>query len=79
MGSSQALQSERYQAFLQKLRAARTAAGLTQAEVAKKLRRSQTWVSKCELGERRVDFVELEDFANAYGKQLSFFGTGRNR
>ena len=79
MGSSQALQTERYQTFLHKLRAARKETGLTQAEVAEKLRRSQTWVSKCELGERRVDFVELEDFANAYGKQLSFFGTRRNR
>ena len=48
---------------------------MTQAEVARKLGRPQTWVSKCELGERRVDFVELEDLAAAYGKPLRFFGT----
>lgn len=64
--------------FLARLRAARVEAELTQADVAKKLGRPQTWVSKCELGERRVDFVELEDFAKVYGKPLSYFQTRRN-
>ena len=77
MGSSKALQSRRYRAFLALLRQARTEAGLTQVEAARLLRRTQTWVSKCELGERRVDFVELEDFAAAYGKSLEWFGTRR--
>lgn len=75
MGSSKALQTRRYRTFLARLRAARHEAGMTQAEVARKLGRPQTWVSKCELGERRVDFVELEDLAAAYGKPLRFFGT----
>ena len=44
-------------------------------ELVKALGRSQTWVSKCELGERRVDFVELEDFARVYGKPLDWFRT----
>ena len=56
-------------------RQARGEAGLTQASVAKKLGRPQTWVSKFELGERRVDFVELEDLAAAYGKSLEWFRT----
>jgi len=34
-------------------------------------------VSKCELGERRVDFVELEDLAKALGKPLDWFRTKR--
>jgi len=75
MGSSKALQSRRYRRFLARLRAARDECGLTQAQVARRLGRSQTWVSKCELGERRVDFVELEDFARAYDRPLEFFGT----
>lgn len=50
-------------------------AGLTQTDLATKLGRPQTWVSKCELGERRVDFVELEDIAGACGKPLVFFKT----
>ena len=79
MGSSTALQTKRYRAFLARLREAREAAGLTQVQVAKKLGRPQTWVSKCELGERRVDFVELEDWAAACGKPLDWFGTRPRR
>ena len=75
MGSSKALSARRYQAFLERLRQARLDAGLTQVEVAAKVGRPQTWVSKCELGERRVDFVELEDLAAACGKPLRFFQT----
>ncbi len=75
MGSSKALQTRRYQAFRERLRQARLDAGLTQVEVAAKVDRPQTWVSKCELGERRVDFVELEDWAAACGKGLGYFRT----
>ncbi len=75
MGSAKALQSKRYQVFLAKLRGARMDAGLTQVEVAAIVGRPQTWVSKCELGERRVDFVELEDWAAACGKSLAYFTT----
>ncbi len=77
MGSSKALHSRRYRAFIERLRKAREEAGLTQVELAKTLKRSQTWVSKCELGERRVDFVELEDIAKALGKELEWFRTRR--
>ncbi len=37
----------------------RERAGLTQAEVAKRLRRVQSFVSKYELGERRLDVVDF--------------------
>ena len=77
MGSSTALHTRRYRAFLARLRHAREEAGLTQVQVAKLVGRPQTWVSKCELGERRVDVVELEDLAAAYGKALEWFGTRR--
>jgi transcriptional regulator with XRE-family HTH domain len=56
-----------------RLREARRAAGLTQAEVAGKLRRPQSFVSKCESGERRVDVVELMEFARLYRKGLTSF------
>ena len=65
--------SRRYQHFLARLRAARQEAGLTQVEVAKKLRKPQSFVSKCESGERKVDAVELGDFARAYTKPLEYF------
>jgi transcriptional regulator with XRE-family HTH domain len=68
-----------YTRFLERLRAARNQAGLTQAEVAARLGRPQSFVSKCESGERRIDVVELADFAKLYGKRLSYFlgRTGR--
>jgi transcriptional regulator with XRE-family HTH domain len=75
MGSSKALQTRRYRAFRERLRRARLDAGLSQEDVAARVGRPQTWVSKCELGERRVDFVELEDLAAAVGKPMSFFAT----
>ena len=65
--------STRYQNFLERLRAARHKAGLTQSEVATRLGRPQSFVSKCESGERRVDVVELDDFAKIYGKPISYF------
>ena len=78
MGSAKALHSRRYASFVERLRAARIEAGLTQVEAARRLRRSQSWISKCELGERRVDFVELEDFARVYGLALDYFATKRS-
>jgi transcriptional regulator with XRE-family HTH domain len=57
------LHSAAYRLFLQKLRQARERSGLTQVEVAAKLRTTQTFVSKCERGERRLDIIELNRFA----------------
>lgn len=64
-----------YRLFLQRLRQARKEAGLTQYQVADRLGRPQSFVSKCETGERRVDIVELQVFAEIYGKTLDFFLT----
>lgn len=48
-------------------------AGLTQVQVAASLGLPQSFVSKCESGERRIDAVELERFAKLYGKPVAFF------
>jgi transcriptional regulator with XRE-family HTH domain len=66
-----------YREFIARLVQARKDAGLTQVEVARKLGKAHSFVSKCELGERRVDFVELQQFAKIYEKDLSFFTTHR--
>jgi transcriptional regulator with XRE-family HTH domain len=62
-----------YKRFLARLVQARRDAGLTQIEVAKRLGKAHSFLSKCELGERRVDFVELQQLAKIYGKDISFF------
>lgn len=58
--------SSEYDGFLVLLRKARQDAGLTQAQAAMKLKRPQSFVSKCESGERRVDVVEFVAFCAAY-------------
>jgi transcriptional regulator with XRE-family HTH domain len=68
-----ARRSAAYRLFLKRLREARLAAGLTQMEVAAKLRRPQSYVSKCESGERRVDVVELVEFARLYRSDIRRF------
>jgi transcriptional regulator with XRE-family HTH domain len=73
------LHTPRYRRFVELLKVARAQAGLTQAEVARRLGKPQSWVAKCEGRERRVDFVEAEDLAVTYGVPLSFFGTRRSR
>jgi len=65
--------SKQYQEFLKRFKAARIEAGLTQVQVANKLKKPQSFVSKCESGERRVDFIELRRFAELYKKPLSYF------
>lgn len=65
--------SERYREFLSRLKRARLEAGMTQAQSARALRRPQSFVSKCESGERRVDVVELEAFSRVYKKPMGFF------
>jgi len=62
-----------YKNFLARLIEARKQAGLTQVDVAKRLGKAHSFISKCELGERRVDFVELQQLARIYNKDLSFF------
>lgn len=65
-----------YKALAKRLRDAREESGLTQVEVARKLGKPQSFVSKCESGERRIDVVELRVFADLYGKDLSYFEAG---
>lgn len=65
--------SRAYQDFLKRLKQARVEAKLTQIGVAKKLRKPQSFVSKIESGERRLDFIEVQRLAELYGKPLSFF------
>ncbi len=59
--------------LIELLRAVRKEAGLTQADVARKLRRPQSFVSKYEIGERRLDLIELREVCAAIGIPLQRF------
>lgn len=67
------ISSRNYAHFLKTLREAREQAGITQEEMAARLGETQSFVSKCERGERRMDVVELREFCKAMGLTLEKF------
>lgn len=70
-----AVHTPEYRRFLARLRQARLDADLSQSEAGAALGLGQKYVSKSELGERRVDVVEAERFAKIYGLKLQDFST----
>ena len=52
---------------------ARKASGLTQVEIARALGKPQSYISKVELGERRLDFAEFLELANVIGVDIVKF------
>lgn len=62
-----------YAVVLRLVREAREHAGLTQVEVAKRLGQSQSFVSKMERGDRRIDIVQLRAICRLYGSTLGQF------
>jgi len=67
-----------YTDFRERLIRARREAKLKQSEVNKLMGKPRTFISKCELGERRVDFVELQFLSKIYRKTIAFFETVNN-
>jgi transcriptional regulator with XRE-family HTH domain len=55
------------------LRQLRTEAQLRQEDLARKLNQSQSFVSKYESGERRLDLLELQQICDAVGVPLQDF------
>ena len=64
---SRTLRSPRQEALRALLVERRKSAGLTQAQVAERLGRYQSFISEVENGQRRLDVVEFLDFADAIG------------
>jgi transcriptional regulator with XRE-family HTH domain len=65
--------SRDYKEIIERLKKARNEAGLAQQEVADKLGKPQSYVSKIESGERRLDVAEIKKFSVIYKKDISFF------
>jgi transcriptional regulator with XRE-family HTH domain len=63
----------RYEQLVRRLRAAREDAGLTQAEVAKKLGLSQPLVWRIEAGQRKLDPIEFMLLCRLYRKPARHF------
>ena len=71
--------SRDYRVFRDFLRSARNEAGLTQKDVAKALGVHQSYVSKYETGERRLDVIELMAICRAINLPLGRFLGGLQR
>ena len=65
--------SKNHKYLVGQLKKARKEAGLDQREVGRLLGKSQSYVSKVESGQRRVDVVQLKKLAEIYKKDLGFF------
>lgn len=64
---SRKLQSQKYAKLREALTSERLAAEMTQAMLAQKLKRPQSFVSKFEIGARHLDVIEFIEICKAIG------------
>lgn len=67
------IHTREHAAFLELLRQARQESGMTQVELAKKLKLTQSLYSKMERGECRLDVIQLRRVCHAIGLTLPVF------
>ena len=67
--------SNDYALFLRHLKETRKKAGVTQEQLAERVGQTQSFISKVERGERRLDVVELRAFCKALGVSFPSFVT----
>jgi transcriptional regulator with XRE-family HTH domain len=70
---AKSIYTSEYQKVLKKLKEARNESGFTQVEISQKLKKPQSYISKIERGERRIDVAELSILAKLYKKSLDYF------
>lgn len=68
-----AIYTKDHNAIVERLKQARLEIGFGQVEVAKKLGKTQSYLSKIESGQRRFDVLQLKEFAKLYKKSLDYF------
>ncbi|NLE23968.1 MAG: helix-turn-helix transcriptional regulator [Clostridiaceae bacterium] len=65
--------SKEHQSTAARIKQARIEAGISQEEAAKLLGRTQSYISKIEAGQRRIDVNLLADLAKIYNKRADYF------
>ena len=65
--------TQSHKLVIKKLREVRIVLGLDQKQVAKKLNKTQSFISKIESGQRRIDIIQLKEFAKVYKKPINYF------
>ena len=67
------IRSKEYAVFIERMKKAREETGLRQIDVAKKMKRPQSYISRVESGEYRLDILEVKKFAQLYNKDINYF------
>lgn len=67
------LNKKEYKILLEQLYRLRLSSGLRQSDLANKLKTPQSFVSKIESGERKIDLIELREICIALGSNLKEF------
>lgn len=62
-----------YQKLVSKIFEARKSVGMTQGQFAKKLKRTQSYISKIESAQVRVDILQLQEIAKILNKDINYF------
>jgi len=70
---SESIYSKDHKDLIERLKKARREAGIDQVDVAKKLGKSQSYLSKIESGQRKIDVIQLQKFAKFYNKDINYF------
>jgi predicted transcriptional regulator len=70
---NKSIYTNEHRVLIRKLVKARVEAGLTQQDVAKKLQTTQSYVSKLESGQRKIDLIVMKKLAKIYRKSITEF------
>ena len=70
---SKSVYTKDYKEIINRLKQVRIEIGLSQQAVADKLGKPQSYISKIESGERRLDVAEMKKFSVIYRKSVDHF------
>lgn len=65
--------SQEHISIIKKLKKAREESGLSQLQAAKLLKKTQSYISKLESGQRHVNVIQLKEFARIYKREIKYF------
>ena len=68
-----AIYTKDHKFIIEQLKKARIEAGFDQEKVAELLGKTQSYVSKIEAGQRRIDIIQLKEFSKIYKKDINYF------
>lgn len=70
---NKSIYTKEYKEIIERLKKTRINVGLSQQAVADKLGKPQSYISKIESGERRLDVAEMKKFSEIYRKSVDYF------